>query len=275
MFNKLMIGPGDAATPTGPNPKDLDRLRAKKKSVLDAVRGDLQSLMMRINRDDRSRLEQHLEGIGAIEKRLTQPLAAAGVAAPPPRRPAATLATGGRLAAQRELPRDPRYPDQASGGGAGLQPHPDRDVAVVALVLAHPPHLGRRDRRPSHAVAQDRRQRHQESARAEPLRYGGKFADLLGQLDAVKEGNGTLLDNTVVVWGHEAATGLHDASRAVTVMAGRCGGKINAGEGRLLEMGTYDWAQLLVTLCHAMGVTDVSKVGELPMKTGDIPTLLG
>ena len=65
---------------------------------------------------------------------------------------------------------------------------------------------------------------------------------------------------------------VHDASRMPTVIAGRAGGKLNSG--RFLDLSGNDWSQLLVTLCHAMGVTDVDKVGELPMKTGPIASLL-
>jgi hypothetical protein len=102
--------------------------------------------------------------------------------------------------------------------------------------------------------------------------YGERFADLLRQLDAVKEGNGTLLDNTVVIWGNEAATGQHDASTAVFTMAGSCGGKLRTG--RLVDVSGYDWSQLLITVCHAMGATRVTSLGDLAMKSGDIPTLL-
>jgi hypothetical protein len=102
--------------------------------------------------------------------------------------------------------------------------------------------------------------------------YGERFADLLRQLDAVREGNGTLLDNTVVIWGNEAATGQHDASTAVFAMAGSCGGKLRTG--RLVDATGYDWSQLLITVCHAMGATSVTTLGDLGMKDGDIPTLL-
>ena len=37
--------------------------------------------------------------------------------------------------------------------------------------------------------------------------YAARFAYLLDRLDAVKEGNGTMLDNTLVVWGSEIAKG--------------------------------------------------------------------
>jgi Protein of unknown function (DUF1552) len=103
--------------------------------------------------------------------------------------------------------------------------------------------------------------------------YGERFADLLGQLAAVKEGEGTLLDNTVVVWGNEANTGNHAASPAVTVLAGGCGGRLKTG--RFLDLQGYDWSQLLITFAHAMGVPSLTKFGDLGMKEGDIPTLLG
>jgi hypothetical protein len=101
--------------------------------------------------------------------------------------------------------------------------------------------------------------------------YGQKVAGLLAQLDAITEGNGTLLDNTFVVWGNEAATGQHDASTAVFVTAGSCGGKFRTG--RFVNCMGYDWSQFLVSICHAMGVTSVNGFGDLPMKTGEIPLL--
>jgi hypothetical protein len=59
----------------------------------------------------------------------------------------------------------------------------------------------------------------------------------------------------------------------VTLVAGRCGGKIKSG--RFLDLQGYDWSQLLITFAHAMGVSSLSKFGDLGMKDGDIPALLG
>jgi hypothetical protein len=102
--------------------------------------------------------------------------------------------------------------------------------------------------------------------------YGQKFAGLLGQLDAIKEGNGTLLDNTMVVWGNEARTGQHDASTVVFVTAGSLGGKIKTG--RFVDLTGYDWSQFLITIAQAMGATSVTSIGDLGMKGGDIPLLM-
>jgi hypothetical protein len=102
--------------------------------------------------------------------------------------------------------------------------------------------------------------------------YAERFAELLKGLDAVKEGDGTLLDNTVVVWGNEAVTGNHDATSAVFVVAGGGGGKLRSG--RVVDVQGYDWSQLLITLCHVMGVTSVNEIGDLGMKDGDISAIL-
>ena len=56
-----------------------------------------------------------------------------------------------------------------------------------------------------------------------------QFARLLGQLDAVPEGGGTLLDNTMVVWITELATGPHDMADGLTIVAGGGGGALNPG----------------------------------------------
>jgi hypothetical protein len=80
-----------------------------------------------------------------------------------------------------------------------------------------------------------------------------------------------------VVWGNEANTGNHGASPAVSLVAGGGGGgKLNTGaNGRYLNLASYDWSQLLITCAHAMGLPSINKIGDLGMKDGDIPTLLG
>jgi hypothetical protein len=271
MFAKLMIAPTGSGAVTGPSPEDIARARDKKKSVLDAVRGDLQGMMQRIDRDDRSRLEAHLTSLSAIEKRLNEPLGTAVEGCVAPEKPKATLADA---AARMDNANFPAILDiQNRLAVAALACNRTR-VATVQWSRAFSP-----VRHTWVGVQQDHHTLSHKTGAADMKMqfdinrwYGERLGEMLGHLDAVKEGPGTLLDNTVVVWGNEAMTGNHDASRMPTVMAGRAGGRLNTG--RFLELPGNDWSQLLVTLCHAMGVTDVDRVGELPMKTGPIPTLL-
>lgn len=50
--------------------------------------------------------------------------------------------------------------------------------------------------------------------------HAAHVAELLGQLDAIPEGNGTMLDNTLVVWTSELADGIHGFDRMPVLLFG-------------------------------------------------------
>lgn len=60
------------------------QVSAARRSVIDAVRGDLRALESRVSSGDRTRLAQHLDSIRAIELRLAASPAACATPAPPP-----------------------------------------------------------------------------------------------------------------------------------------------------------------------------------------------
>jgi hypothetical protein len=270
VFDKLMLGEVAEPAPSSPDP-ELARIRARKQSVLDAVRGDLQSLTPRLDRSDRHKLEQHLEGLRDIERRLQEPLAggmASGCFAPDA--PDSSFADAEARKANANFPAIMAVQNRLAVAALAC----DRTrVASLQWSRSFSPIV--------HEWADVHTDHHTISHKTDPeslaqlLRinrwYGERFAELLGELDAVAEGDGTLLDNTVVVWGNEAVDGNHDASSAVFLLAGGCGGALRTG--RLVDAGGYDWSQLLVTLCHALGVTSVDRVGDLDMKSGDVPLL--
>jgi hypothetical protein len=275
MFNKLMLGAAGTGggAPTGPSPQQLATIRAQKQSVIDAVSGDLNALIPKIDRDDRIKLQQHLQGISDIEKTLTTgtllPGSVTGCVSPGA--PPATYADPTALAANANFPAI--LDIQTKLAVATLACDRTR-VATLQWSRSFSPIV--------HSWVGVTRDHHTISHLSDPQSitdlqnlnhwYATKFADLLTQLDAVKEGNGTLLDNTLVVWGNEARTGQHDASTVVFVTAGSLGGKLKVG--RFVDLTGYDWSQFLITIAQAMGATSVTSIGDLGMKGGDIPTLL-
>jgi hypothetical protein len=273
MFNKLMLGNAGPTPPTGPTPEELARIRAQKQSVLDAVRGDLQSLRTRIDADDRYKLDQHLQGIADIEKRISQPIDPGGTinGCFSPGAPSGTFADPAARKLNQNFPAILDVQNKLAVAAlacnrtrvASVQWSRSFSPIVHEWVDVHSDHHTISHKGDADSIGQLHRINRW---------YGERFADLLRQLDSVKEGNGTLLDNTVVIWGNEAATGQHDASTAVFAMAGSCGGKLRTG--RLVDASGYDWSQLLITVCHAMGATRVTSLGDLAMKSGDIPSLL-
>ena len=274
MFEKLMLGNvGGPTPPTGPSAEDLAKIRAQKQSVIDAVRGDLNALRSRIDSDDRYKLDQHLQGISEIEKQISQPMNPGGPVSGCIS-PGAPMNTFADPAARKLNQNFPAILDiQNKLAVAALACNRTR-VASVQWSRSFSPIV--------HEWVDVHSDHHTISHKGDATSigelhrinrwYGERFADLLRQLDNVREGNGTLLDNTVVIWGNEAATGQHDASTAVFTMAGSCGGKLRTG--RLVDLAGYDWSQLLITVAHAMGAPNVTSLGDLNMKGGDIPSLL-
>ena len=103
--------------------------------------------------------------------------------------------------------------------------------------------------------------------------YAQQVAYLLGKLDAVNEGSGTLLDNTLIVWGRELGNTSHNMGRAPFIMAGKAGGALRTG--RFLNFDKQEHAKLLVSVAQLMGMSSLNSVGNRVMNSGPLAGLVG
>jgi hypothetical protein len=92
--------------------------------------------------------------------------------------------------------------------------------------------------------------------------YASCVARLATQLDAIPEGSGTMLDNTLVVWVNEMGRGDHNQENIPVVLIGKAGGAIPNG-GRLISVGRQVFNRLGCTVLSAMG-TSVAGFGDVP-----------
>jgi len=106
-----------------------------------------------------------------------------------------------------------------------------------------------------------------------PLALWQQVAYLLGKLDAVNEGSGTLLDNTLIVWGRELGNTSHNMGRAPFIMAGKAGGALRTG--RFLNFDKQEHAKLLVSVAQLMGMSSLNSVGNRVMNSGPLSGLVG
>ena len=84
--------------------------------------------------------------------------------------------------------------------------------------------------------------------------FMSKFARLLDNLSGVPEGNGTMLDNTVVLWLNSMNSGYsHTVLKLPTIVAAGANMGIRTG-GRLLELGSVAHNKLLASLANSVGV---------------------
>ena len=82
--------------------------------------------------------------------------------------------------------------------------------------------------------------------------YASRVARLCTALDAIPEGSGTMLDNTLVVWANEQGRGDHNQDNVPIVLIGRAGGAITRG-GRVIDQGRQVFNRLGCTILNTMG----------------------
>ena len=245
----------------------MDQLREERRSVLDAVAGHLTALAPKISAADAIKLEAHLDGIRELERRNELALPTCDPSSVEP----------GAI--------DPEMP-----GAFGLvsRAHIDQMVMAMSCDVTRIASL-----QWSRAVSQLRfgwlghTQTHHDISHlgdSDPAMtsqitdinvwYATEVAYLLDALAAVPEGSGTMLDNTLVVWGNELGRGNnHSETRIPFVLAGGAGGAIETG--RWLQRGVQFHNRLLVSICHAMGQTEVDTFGDADPGNGGFPDLVG
>jgi hypothetical protein len=227
------------SSPTAPTPLELypalafdrlfrDEVGKADTSVLDAVREDANSYKNRVSTADRRRLDEYLASVREVEQRIEQ------------------AGKGGRLQGWRPTLDKPDVKRPADGIPQDIEQHMRLmcDILVLAfrtdttrvgtLKLNNDhsslrfPHL-KVDYMIHHLLS------HTDGA--DWLRVNQFFtqqvAYIAGKLDAVREGDRTLLDNSMILYLSSMMTGNHNNDQLPVVMLGRGGGRIKTG--RILD----------------------------------------
>lgn len=261
------------------DPRELEDLRARRQSVLDRVSSELSSIQSQLGAGDRARMESHLEGIRALERRLASDTAVTCV---PPDRPGSI---GGSYSGSADVP---RITDLQVGNIAAIFAC---DVTRVMTVTwgqdghtGRPGYLGWTDEdihTTSHKTDSRSIDRFQRLNRF----WAESFGQMLDALDAVPEGDGTMLDNTLCVWGMPESLGDPHSSRNVPMILAQ-GRNCRWPTGRWLRYGSFSDSssanrehggepmnKLLVSICHGMGLEDIDTVGESLWGRGPLDAL--
>jgi hypothetical protein len=254
VFERLFSG----GVPTGTDPALLEVTTKLHKSMLDAVMEDTKSLSARLGATDKLRLEQHLDGLRTIEQRLQQ------------------IAAGGVPSCN-----DPTQPVAGDfGDGSSKELKEDKAQLMSELIAtAFACDLTRVfsyewSATQSHAVYWEVG----SSAEHHPLNHdqpGGdemkaivkfimkNFAYLAAQLRDKLEGNGNVLDNTLIVGTSEHANaGSHNYKDHPFVLVGKAGGGIKSGIHYRDSNGSNQNApRVLLSAARAVGL-DIDQLGQ-------------
>lgn len=256
MFNLVFSG-------LGQDPVGVEKLRGRRKSVLDAVGKRYESLNPKLSAEDRLKMEQHLASIREVEKRLDSPAGTVGgycqvpsTGSPIDLNDPNNYPIIGKLqmdlaamALACDLTRvitfqwsastnNKPYPFLSYDDGTGLKPILDDEH-----VMGHQP---------------DTDVHSWNKLRIIRRWYMEQFAYLLGKLNEVQEGTGTMLDNTVVLLASEIAQGnTHSHMDMPFFVAGSGGGYFKTGQDISFN-GEVPHNNLLVSIANAMGLPDTT-----------------
>ncbi|MGC4090901.1 MAG: DUF1552 domain-containing protein [Polyangiaceae bacterium] len=96
-----------------------------------------------------------------------------------------------------------------------------------------------------------------------------RVAHLANGLDSLVESDGTVLDNTLLVWANENGTGFHNLDNLPMALIGRARGKLT--QRGLLDVGKVSHYQLNTSILRLMGVP-ADGYGDQP-SSGPVPGL--
>jgi hypothetical protein len=271
LYTKLF---GEAAGGKVPD-ATLTRVLAERRSVLDYVGRSLERMKGRLGAEDRQKLEAHLTGVREIETTLSAGDKGRGGCSPPaPPAPGKDYRSGGP---------NPNYPEILKLQMDMLVSAFACDLTRVASTMwssAHNNGLtffwlgqefyeGPRDKnnggylgpyRHHHEIAHnaERSAEHTRKKNLVDQWFVAQLAYLLDRMKQVKEGDGTMLDNTLVFFANNMGIGSrHTTYDMPWILAGRAGGAVKTG--RLLRWAGGTPNQnvphngLLAAMCGAMG----------------------
>ena len=240
---------GDLQLPATENARRI----AERRRVLDAVAADYERLVPKLGAADRIKLEGHLAAVRDIEQRLESGSVDASVCSPPEFAVQSDLHALVNVPTLGKLQMDllamaiacdlTRVASIMWANSSNIDPFPWLSIAEAHHELSH---------------RGDSDEKAQEKLTRINTWYAEQFAYLVAKLKAIPEGDGTVLDNTLLVWVNEHQKGNnHDRNQMPYVLAGKAGGAVKSGRWRQVD-GKVPHNNLWVGCMHAFGIEEMS-----------------
>ena len=262
------------ATGAGGGGATFEQLRLERKSTLDLINAELQALSPRLAQADRVKMEAHLGAIRTIEQRLDTSGLQPGCGIP-------MLGDQVDHDAQenKHIIVDRQIELLSSAVACDLTRVASLQFRIAESITGN----GDKDYynwlpfeqdRHHHSISHDP-EGHEKSTADKVILYtwfASRFAYLLEQLDAIPEGEGSVLDNSLVVWGSEMSNGdSHNFDNVPFVLVGSLGGKLQTG--RWQDYRGIGHNRLLVSMCNLMGLEEIDTFGGTDQDKGPLARL--
>lgn len=227
----------------------VDPTLGLRRSVLDAVMADANQLRAQVGYEDQLRLDQHLEGIRELEQRLAR------LQEDPP-----NLESCARPAAPAESYPDVEGRPQLSAISRAMSDMLAMSLAcdqtrVIAHYFSEPVNnlLFPNASAGHHDLTHDEPDP-QDEVHAIVLQVMEELAAFITALDAIPEGDGTLLDSCAILATSEISLGrTHSLSDFPIVLAGGAGGRLVQGT-HIRSLGGDNTSKLVLSILRALDI---------------------
>jgi len=258
MYNRLFANSSLSST-------QLTQLLSERKSVLDFLQADIGVLQSRLTADDKARLDAHLTGVRTIEQQLSS---SATICTPPATPPTLDPNDMANFPTIGKLQMDMMLLAHACG-----MTNVSTFMWANADSWQYYPFAGVNEEHHGTSHCSDTDSVNVENLVLINAWQAQQIAYMLDQLASTKESDGSsMLDNTVLLWGNELGVGnTHTYKNIPWMIAGGAGGYFNMG--RFVQYPDVPHNNLLVSICNAMGFSDVTTFGIPGVCTGALPSL--
>ncbi|WP_053980062.1 DUF1552 domain-containing protein [Marinagarivorans algicola] len=260
LFNGLGSGAADP---------DLLRRLAQEKSVLDNVSADLNRILNKLGADDRHKMEAHMQSIREIEARLTFDAPDVDMSAcmtPPLQNESGSAEDAYRKKGENTMDTIAhalacnltRIVTMQWENGVSKKKFPSKGMNKDHHSITH------------NDISQNKGNRIKVSQW-----YAERMAYFIEKLKSIPEGDGTVFDNTTILWTSEhAGGGGHGRRNIPFVFMGGMGGAIRTGQHLNFTSNSKANADGFLSVAHGMGFTDMKTFGEPDLCDGVLPGFL-
>jgi hypothetical protein len=244
------------------DPAELVRIRHERQSVIDFVKADLEAAKGKIGAADVHKLDAHLEGVRSIEQRLTGELGDACVI------PDQGNAIDPEQQANDEIVAKLQMDMLVAAMACGV-------TNVGSILWGGATNAGKFGFVPGvsgsdslHSLTHRDDQAAKDEVKLIANWYMKQLAYFAQRLKDIPEGDGTMLDNTLIVWCSETSVAsAHNRRNMPFVLVGQGGGGLQTG--RWLQYDGVVHNKLLVSIARIMGL-EIDQFGGNAYGTGGL-----
>jgi len=239
----------------GATPEERVASRRADRSLLDWVAGEVAQLQRAVGPGDRARLNDYLDGVREIERRI-QAVEARNRSGDPRQMPEAPIGVPDAFDEHVKLMFDLQVLAFAADITRVFSFKLSRDSSSRAF-----PESGVNAAFHPASHHQEREDRIIDFAKINTY-HVSMVPYLLEKLQHTPDGGASLLDNTLVVYGSPMAdSNLHNHRRCPLFLAGHAGGKLK-GHLHLKAADGTPMANVMLTLLHMLGLEDLERFGD-------------